>query len=87
MWLSAFIIVRGLALGNVLGLGLMALQRYTGFVKLDPQTYYVSTAPVEFNVPAILALNISTLVICLLVLVVPSFLISHIHPAKSMHYE
>ena len=87
LWLSAFIIVRGLALGNVLGLGLMALQRYTGFVKLDPQTYYVSTAPVEFNVPAILALNISTLVICLLVLVVPSFLISHIHPAKSMHYE
>lgn len=87
LWLSAFIIVRGLALGNVLGLGLMALQRYTGFVKLDPQTYYVSTAPVEFNVPAILALNISTLVICLLVLVLPSFLISHIHPAKSMHYE
>ncbi len=87
MWLSAFIIGKGLLIGNVLGIGLVVLQSTTGFVTLDPATYYVSTAPVELDVPLIILLNVATLFICLLVLIAPSFLISHIHPAKSMHYE
>lgn len=87
LWFATFIIGRGLIIGNVIGLGIIALQRYTGFVHLDPQTYYVSTVPVEFNWPLIIALNVATLLICVFVLVVPSYLVSHIHPAKSMHYE
>lgn len=87
LWFSTFIIGRGLIIGNIIGLGLLVLQRFTGFVKLDPQTYYVSTVPVEFNWPLIIALNVATLVICVFVLIAPSYLISHIHPAKSMHYE
>lgn len=77
----------GLVIGNIIGLGLTALQRYTGLVRLDPQTYYVSEVPVEFNWPIIIALNVATLLICVFVLVAPSYLVSHIHPAKSMHYE
>ena len=87
LWFAAFIIGRGLIIGNILGIGITLLQRYTGLVKLDPQTYYVSTVPVEFNIPLILMLNIATLLISVFVLIAPSFLISHIHPAKSMHYE
>lgn len=87
LWFAAFIIGRGLIIGNILGIGITLLQRYTGLVKLDPQTYYVSTVPVEFNIPLILLLNIATLLISVFVLIAPSFLISHIHPAKSMHYE
>lgn len=87
MWLAAFTIGKGLLWGDVIGIGLVLLQKYTGIIKLDPSTYYISTVAVEVNVPLILLLNIATLLICLFVLVGPSCLISHIHPAKSMHYE
>jgi lipoprotein-releasing system permease protein len=87
LWFAAFIIGQGLLLGNIIGIGIIVLQKYTGLVKLDPQTYYVSEAPMEINVPLFVLLNIATLVICVFVLIAPSFLISHIHPAKSMRYE
>ena len=87
MWFAAFIICKGMLIGNLIGLGLITLQRFIGFVKLDPQTYYVNTVPVEYNLPLFIILNVSTLFICLFVLIAPSYLISHIHPAKSMRYE
>lgn len=87
LWFSVFIIGKGLLIGNILGLGLIFLQQATGLVKLDPQIYYVSSVPVEINVPLVILLNIATLLISVLVLIAPSYLISHIHPAKSMRYE
>lgn len=87
MWFAVFIISKGMLIGNILSLGLLALQQTFGIVKLDAQTYYVSTVPVEFNALYILALNVATLVISVFMLVAPSYLISHIHPAKSMRYE
>lgn len=87
MWFAAFIIGRGLLWGNMIALVLVALQYFTGIVKLDPATYYVSSVPVEVNVLFVVLLNIGTLLISLLVLIGPSFLISHIHPAKTMTYE
>ena len=87
LWFAAFIIGRGLLLGDVIGIGLVLLQKWTGLVTLDPQTYYVSEAPVELNLPIVITLNIVTLFISISVLIIPSFFISHIHPAKSMRYE
>ena len=87
LWFAAFIIGKGLLIGNIVGLGILFIQKFTGVVKLDPSTYYVSTVPVEINVLFIVALNVATLVISLFVLIAPSYLISHIHPAKSMRYE
>ena len=87
LWFAVFMIGRGLIIGNILGIGLVVLQRLTGLVKLDADTYYVSTVPVELNLPIIHLLNIATLIISVLVLIGPSYLISHIHPAKSMRYE
>lgn len=87
LWFATFIIGRGLLWGNILGLGIVVLQHFTGLVKLNPQTYYVSTVPVELNPLLILLINAGTLIISVLVLIVPSYLVSHIHPAKSMHYE
>ena len=87
LWFAVFIIGKGMLFGNIIGLGILAMQRYTGIVKLDAQTYYVSTVPVEFNWIFIVLLNIATLLISVFMLVAPSFLISHIHPAKSMRYE
>lgn len=87
LWFAVFMIGRGLLIGNLLGIGLVLLQRYTGLIKLDPETYYVSTVPVEINIPLIILLNIATLLISLFILIAPSYLISHIQPAKSMRYE
>ena len=87
LWFSAFIISRGLLLGDIIGIGLVLLQKLTGIIKLDPQTYYVSEAPMELNIPIIIVLNIATLLVSISVLIIPSFFISHIHPAKSMRYE
>lgn len=87
LWFATFIIGRGLIIGNIIGLGACFLQQHFGIVKLDPATYYVSTVPIEFNVPLLVLLNVATLIISVLVLIGPSYLISHIHPAKSMRYE
>lgn len=87
LWFATFILMRGLLFGNILGLGLCLIQKYLGVVKLDPATYYVSTVPIEINIPAWLILNVVTLLISVFVLIAPSYLISHIHPAKSMRYE
>ena len=87
LWFAAFIIGKGLLYGNFLAFAILLIQKYTGLVKLDAQTYYVSTVPVEFNWIYIIALNVATLLISVFILVAPSYLISHIHPAKSMRYE
>ena len=87
LWFSVFIISQGLLFGNIVGIGFVLLQQYTGIITLDPQTYYVSEAPMELNIPLIAMINLATLLICVFVLIAPSFLISHIHPAKSMRYE
>jgi len=87
LWFAVFVIGKGLLLGNAIGFLIIMLQKYTGLVKLDPATYYVKTVPIEINIPVILFLNIITLIISILVLIIPSYLISHIHPAKSMRYE
>ena len=87
LWFAVFIIGRGLLWGNLIGIGIALLQQHTGFIHLDPASYYVDTAPMELNIPLIVALNIATLLICLFVLIAPSYLISHIHPARSMRYE
>lgn len=87
LWFAVFIIGKGMIIGNVIGLGLVIIQNVTGMVTLDPSTYYVKTVPVEINIPLIVILNIATLLISVFVLIAPSFLISRIHPAKSMCYE
>ncbi len=87
LWFAVFIIGRGLLWGNIIGLGIVLLQKYTGLVKLDAQTYYVNEAPMEINLVLIALINIVTLLVSVFVLIAPSYLVSHIHPARSMHYE
>lgn len=87
LYLSSMIVVRGLLLGNVLALFLMALQKWTSLVTLDPASYYISYVPVHFPWTSILIVNIVTFLVCVLSLVVPTLVISHISPAKSIRFE
>lgn len=87
IWYATFLISKGLLIGDAIGLGIIILQQSTKFAKLDASVYYVDYVPVEINIPVILLINAATLIICLLVFIGPSFLVSHITPAKSMKYE
>lgn len=87
LYFGAYIIIKGLIFGNIIAGIIITVQRLFGVIKLDPHTYYVSTVPMEINIPFFIAINIATLIICVLVLIIPSFLISHIHPAKAIRFE
>ncbi len=87
MWYATFLTAKGIAIGDIIGIGIILLQRYTQLVKLDASVYYVDYVPVEMNLSAILLINAATLIICLLVFIGPSFLVSHIRPTKAMKYE
>ena len=87
LWFAAFIISQGLLIGDVIGIGLVVLQQHTGFIHLDPASYYVDTAPMELNIPIIVILNVATLLISVFVLIAPSYLVSHIQPVKAMQFD
>ena len=84
---SVFLISRGMMWGNLIGLSFVILQSQFHVFKLDPATYYVDSVPVEFNVWLFLLLNVCTLLVSVLMLVGPSYLITRIHPAKSIRFE
>ena len=84
---AAYLISRGLLLGNLIALALLFLQKTFGIIKLNPQNYYVSEVQVDINFLHILLLNIGTIVICLLVLLIPSYIITKISPVKAIRFD
>jgi lipoprotein-releasing system permease protein len=81
---GAYLIGVGLFWGNVFGLGLLFLQQQTGIVSLDPATYYVTEVPIFMDVATVLWLNGLTMFVCLLLLVLPSMIISRIPPTQTL---
>jgi lipoprotein-releasing system permease protein len=84
---GAYLIGLGLLIGNVIGLGLIFFQNATGFIKLDPQTYYVSEFPFDFNFMSLIILNFGVLFFCFLMLIIPSYIITRISPTKSIRIK
>lgn len=84
---STFLVGVGLVWGNLIGLGICFLQRYTHFLKLDPSVYYVDAVPIELNGWWILLVNLGTIVVSMAVVLIPTHLVSHIHPAKAIKFE
>ncbi len=84
---AAYLILKGLFWGNLIGIGILLLQHYFGLFPLDPNTYYVDQAPVYFDIPFIIAINIGTLILCLLMLLIPTILVSRIAPVNAMRFE
>lgn len=81
------LILRGLLWGNGVAIGLLLIQKYFGVVHLDPESYYVTVAPVDINLFYILMLNLGTILVCLLVLLLPSYIITRIVPSKTIRFE
>ena len=87
MYQSGFLIIRGLLWGNIIGIGICLLQKYTGIMELDQSSYYLNTVPVNLNALHIIALNLGTALAIILMLIIPSMIISRISPAMAIRFE
>lgn len=87
LYLAMLIIGKGMLWGNIVGLGLCAIQKLTHVIPLAPANYYLDCVPIEFNWIFIIAVNVAMFVLSVLVLIVPSHLISRIYPTKAMRFE
>ena len=83
---ASYLIFVGLFWGNIIGLFLLFAQKYGGFITLDAATYYVSEVPVSIDFLSVLLLNMGTLVLCFMMLLIPSMIITKIQPSKSIKF-
>ncbi len=84
---AGYLILKGLFWGNLIGLTIILIQKYFGIITLNPESYYVSEAPIYITFIHVLLLNLGTLVLCLIMLILPSIIISKISPIKSIKFE
>lgn len=82
-----YLISKGLFWGNLIGIGLLLIQQKLGIIKLDPENYYVNQAPVYIDFGYIMLLNIGTILICILILLIPSYIITKISPIKAIRFD
>lgn len=82
-----YIIIRGLLYGNIAALTLLLIQKYFGVIQLDPSSYYVRVAPVEINIVHFIVINISSILFCVLIMYIPSHIITKISPVKAIRFS
>ena len=84
---SLNILLLGMLIGNVLGVGLSLIQKYTDIITLSPESYYLSSVPIELDVWYIILLNGGTMLLWIVMLIVPTMMINSINPSKSIRFE
>lgn len=82
-----YLIARGLFWGNLIAISLLVIQKFFGVIQLNPENYYVNEAPVSINLLHIALLNVGTVIVCLLVLLIPSYIITKISPVKAIRFD
>ncbi len=87
LYLSVFLTSRGMLWGNVVGIGFVIIQHYFRVIELNPTLYYVEVVPVNFSLLHIVLLNLGTVAVTVLMLVVPSYLVSKISPEKTIRFD
>jgi lipoprotein-releasing system permease protein len=81
------ILLKGLLLGNAIGFFLCFLQKHFQFIRLREEDYYLSVAPIDFDISTILFINLGTFIITILFLILPSYFISRILPTKALRFN
>lgn len=87
LYFAMYIIGKGMFWGNVIGLGLCTIQKYTHIIPLNPQDYYLDSVPIELDWGFILLVNIVMFALSVLILIVPSQIVSRIEPSKAIKFE
>lgn len=86
LYFFARILIRGMVIGNVIGLGLGLLQHYTRFIPLDQESYYMSYVPVSLDLPTIILVNGGTFLVSLLMVMIPGYVIGRISPVRAIRF-
>jgi lipoprotein-releasing system permease protein len=73
--------------GNIAGIGIGLFQKYTGAIKLDQASYFISTVPINLDLFHILMLNAGTMIITVAMLVIPSYITGRISPEKTIRFD
>lgn len=84
---SFYLLLKGLFWGNLIGLVLLLIQKTTKIIPLDPSVYYLDTVPVNLNITHILFINLFTIITCMVVMIIPSYLVSKISPIKAIKFD
>ncbi len=87
LYVSFFLIGKGMLWGNLIGVAICCLQSFTHLLKLDPTIYYLDSVPIDLSITSLILLNVGTLVVSMLMMLGPSFLITKISPARSIRFE
>ncbi|MDR0420254.1 MAG: ABC transporter permease [Prevotellaceae bacterium] len=87
LYRAAFIVIKGLIIGNVVGIACCLLQQHFGIIKLDATNYFVATVPINLNMFDLLLLNVSSALVIALVLIIPAQIITKISPEKTVRFE
>jgi lipoprotein-releasing system permease protein len=84
---AAYLVGSGMLIGNLVGLGIYWIQRYTGALKLNPEVYYLDKVPMELTFNSFLFLNIVSFAVCMIALLLPSALIARVNPVKTIKFN
>ena len=84
---SCRILLLGMLFGNIFGVGLCLIQKYTDLIKLSPESYYLSSVPIELDLLHVLLLNLGTFTIWVLMMLIPTMVINNVKPSKSIRFE
>lgn len=84
---SFYLLAKGLFWGNIIGISLLLIQKFTKIIPLDPKVYYLDTVPISLNISDILLINGLTIVTCMIILIIPSYLVSKIQPVKAIKFD
>jgi lipoprotein-releasing system permease protein len=87
LYQAAWLTVKGLFWGNLIGIGLALLQLKTELISLDPSSYYLKTVPINLDPVHILLLNAGAMTAIILMLLIPARLIARITPVKAIRYD
>ncbi|MBK3518296.1 ABC transporter permease [Carboxylicivirga marina] len=87
VYLSGFIIGRGMLWGNIIGILICIIQKYTQFIKLDPANYYLSTVPIHISMGELILLNAGVLIVTMAMMLGPTYLVSRILPVKAIRFN
>lgn len=84
---ATYLIFRGLVWGNIIALALCFVQKFFGVIKLDPASYYVTEVPINLDMLNILLINFGTIAVCVLVLIIPTYVVTRISPVKAIRFS
>jgi lipoprotein-releasing system permease protein len=87
LYLSSFIIFKGIIWGNIMGIAICFIQQHYGIISLDPENYYLDTVPIYINVLHLIYLNIATIIMSYFMMIGPSYLVTKITPVEAIRFD